>query len=148
MSLPNEVDFALVKMGDGAGPEVFTLICGLTDVTINKGAQTNDRYVRDCAKPGEVAFRKVRTSGRSMDISATGLSNVDTIEDLDAALGQSKNYKIELYNEDGTDAGELLGTYSGAFVMTAANMGVPRDNAASGDISLASDGAWTYTPAA
>lgn len=147
MSLPNEADFALVKMGDGAGPEVFTLICGLTDVTINRAAQTQDRYPRDCAKPGQVPFRKVKTSGRSMDISATGLSNVDTIGDLDAALGLSKNYKVELYNEDGTDAGELLGTFSGAYVMTAANMGIPRDNAASGDINLASDGEWAYDAA-
>lgn len=147
MSLPNEADFALVKMGDGESPEVFSLICGLTDVTINKSAQTTDRYLRDCAKPGQVPFRKPKTTGRMMDISATGLSNVDTIADLDAALGLSKNYKIELYNEDGTDAGELLGTYSGAFVMTAANLSVPRDNAASGDISLASDGEWTYVAA-
>jgi hypothetical protein len=147
MSLPTEADFALVKMGDGAGPEVFTLICGLTDVTINKSAATSDRYVRDCAKPGEVPFRKVKTNGRSLDVSASGLSNVDNIDTLDDALGVSKNFKIELYRDDGTDAGELLGTLSSAFVMTAANMGIPRENAASADVNLASDGAWSWAGA-
>lgn len=147
MSLPNEADFALVKLGDGGAPEAFALICGLTDVSVNKAAQTSDRYVRDCVKPGAVPFRKVKTNGRAMDISASGLSNVDNIADLDDVLGVSKNYKVELYRDDGTDAGELQGTYSGAFVMTAANLGIPRDNAASGDISLASDGEWTYTAA-
>lgn len=147
MSLPNEADFALVKMGDGESPEAFTLICGLTDVTINRSAQTNDRYVRDCTKPGETPVRKVKTTGKSLDVSATGLSNVDNFTDMDSALGKSKNYHIELYNDDGTDSGELLGTLSAAFVMTAANMGIPRENAASADINLASDGAWSYDAA-
>lgn len=147
MSLPTEADFALVKLGDGEDPEVFTLICGLTDVTINRSAQTNDRYVRDCTKPGEVPFRRVKTNGKSLDVSATGLSNVDNINTLEDVLGRSRNYKVELYRDDSTDAGELLGTLSSAFVLTTANMGIPRDNAASADVNLASDGEWAYVAA-
>lgn len=148
MSLPNEADFALVKMGDGDSPEVFTTICGLTDVTINFSAASNDRYVRDCAKPGEVPTRKQQITGKSLDVSGTGLSNVDTVDDFLAALGVLKNYKVELYRADGTDAGELLGTLAMSSHMTAANLSIPRESPASADITLPNHGVWTWTPEA
>jgi hypothetical protein len=148
MSLPTEADFALIKMGDGGGTEVFTQICGIQDVTVNQTVNTSDRFVRDCAKPGEVPFRKTKTSGKQLDISGSGLSNVDTIEDLNDALGKVKNYKVELYADNGTDAGDLLGTFAGAFRMTTSNLNLPRESDGSSEINLASHGAWTYTAAA
>lgn len=147
MSLPTEVDFVLVKKGDGASPEVFTLICGIQDATVNNQAQSNDRYVRDCAKPGEVPFRKTKVNGKSLDISGSGLSNADTISEFNDAVGELANYHIELYQEDGTDAGTLLGTYAGEFRLTTNNLNLPRDTAAGWQINLASNGAWTYTAA-
>lgn len=147
MSLPNEADFALIKMGDGETPEVFTIICGMQDVTINEVVNTTDRFVRDCAKPGEVPQRKVKSTGKQADITGAGLTNVDEIARVRAALGVSKNYEVELYKEDGTDAGELLGTYEGPFVMTSSNQNLTRENAGSSEITLASNGATTYTPA-
>lgn len=147
MSLPTEIDWLLVKIGDGGSPEAFSQICGITDVTKTEQAQTGDRYVRDCTKPGEVPTRKIKVSGKSLSFSGTGLSNATTIATLMAALGKSKNYEIEAYQDDSTDAGSLLGTFAGAFVMTANNLTVPREGAASGQIDLANDGAYTYTAA-
>lgn len=147
MSLPTEVDFALIKIGDGGGPETFTQLCGITDVTINTQAQSNDRYVRDCSRPGEVPFRRTKVTGKALDISGSGLSNADQIAVLQAALGQVGNFNVELYQEDGTDAGTLLGTVAGAFRLTASNLTIPRDNPASAQVNLASDGTWTYTAA-
>jgi hypothetical protein len=144
MSFANETDFALIKVGDGAEPEVFTAICGIQDVTINKTANTSDRFVRDCAKPGEIPYRKTRSNGKQMDISGSGLSNVDNIEDLEANLGVIKNYIIELYKQDGTDAGLLLGTYSGAFRMISDNLTSSLTGDSSADISMVSEGAWAF----
>jgi len=145
MSLPTEFDFALVKMGDGASPEVFTQICGIEAAQVNITANTSDHFARDCAKPGAVAFRRVKTDGRQMDVSGTGLSNADTVADFIGAIGLSKNYKIEGYRRDGSDTGELLGTFSGPFVMTAFNLSIT--GSATGEVNLASDGEYTYTPA-
>lgn len=147
MSVPTEIDFCLIKLGDGGSPEAFTTICGITDVSVNEAAQTTDRYVRDCTKPGETPIRKVKVNGKAMDVSGTGLSNKDTVDDLMAALGKHKNYKIEAYADDGTDAGDLLGTWAGTYVMTANNLTLPREGAASGQINLANDGAYTWTAA-
>lgn len=147
MSLPTEIDFAIIKMGDGAGTEVFSIICGLTDVTINQSAQTSDRYVRDCAKPGETPIRKIKTGGKMLEVSGSGVSNAEQIDDLLTALGKYKNYKIECYTDDGTDAGDLLGTFAGAFVLTASNLSVPREGASQAQVTLANHGPWTWTAA-
>jgi hypothetical protein len=147
MSYPTEIDWALIKMGDGASSEVFTAICGMQDATVNTTAQTQDRYVRDCQKPGAIPKRKVKTTGLSQTITGTGLTNADTIEDLQAAIGKHKNFKIEAYADDGTDAGSLLGTFAGNYVITANNLNLQRENAGSSEINLSSDGDWTWTPA-
>jgi len=147
VSLPKEIDFALIKMGDGETPEVFTVICGLQDATVNETVNTNDRFVRDCAKPGEVPQRRVQATGKQTDITATGLTNADEIVRVRAALGFSANYKVECYQRDGTDAGTLLGTYAGPFVMTSKNLNLTLESPGSAEITLASDGAVTYTEA-
>lgn len=148
MSLPVEFDFALIKMGNGATPtELFETICGMQDVTLNETVNTNDRFVRDCAKPGEVPQRRVQPSGKQTDMTGTGLTNADNIADVRAALGVSKNYRVEVYKRDGTDAGELLGTFAGPFVMTSSNLNMSLETPGSAEITLASDGAITYTPA-
>lgn len=147
MSVPNEADFALIKIGDGAATEVFTAICGIEGVQINRTANTNDSFRRDCAKPGLPATRRSRTTGKQMDITGTGGVDKANIAAFDTALGNVGNYKVELYKYDGTDAGDLVGTFAGAFNMTAANMNLDANGDSSGEISLASDGVWTWTPA-
>lgn len=148
MSVPTEIEFARIKIGDGATPtEVFTTICGLENVTVNETVSTTDRGVRDCTTPNAVPNRRVKVTLRQTDITGSGLSNADEIADLRAALGKTKNYRIECYADDGTDAGDLLGTYAGPFVMTASNLNLTQEGAASAEITLASDGAVTYTAA-
>ena len=148
MSLPTEADFAIIKIGDGATPtEVFAIACGIQDVTINQAVGTQDRYVRDCAKPGEIPNRKVKATGKSLDITGSGLIDKAQIAIYNSALGVAKNYKIEVYADDGTDTGTLLGTFDGSFMMTASNQSIPREGTASAEISLASNGAWTWTAA-
>src|SRR3546814_9100392 len=36
MTLPVEADFAIIKVGDGAGPEVFTIACGIEVHVVGK----------------------------------------------------------------------------------------------------------------
>lgn len=148
MSEPTEIDFVLIKIGDGATPtEVFTVICGIQDATINETVSSSDRFVRDCAKPGAVPFRKTKVSGQQLDVTGSGLTNADMIPTLRAALGELKHYRVEAYQEDDTDAGTLLGTYSGTFRLTASNMNTPREGDASAEITLASHGEWEYEAA-
>ena len=148
MSLPVEADFAIIKIGDGATPtEVFTAACGIQDVNLNFAANTQDKFTRDCASPGNKPVRTVKVTGTQLDISGTGLIDKAQITAFQAALGDKKNYKIELYIDDDTSSGDLLGTVAGNFVMTAHNVGVPTSGDSTHEISLANNGPWTWTAA-
>ena len=148
MSLPTEADFAIIKIGDGATPtEAFAIACGIQDVTINQAVGTQDRFSRDCTKPGEIPNRKVKATGKSLDVTGSGLIDKAQIAIYNSALGVAKNYKIEVYADDGTDTGTLLGTIAGSFMMTASNMSIPREGTASAEVTLANNGAWTWTAA-
>lgn len=145
MSLPIEADFAVVKKGDGADPEVFTILCGLDNVSINRVANANDRFRRDCAKPGSVPFRRSKTTGKQMDVTASGAINIPDIATYNEALGVSGNYLIELGQYDGTDAGEIIHTITGPFNLLSANSSIGDDSNA--EVTLASDGIWTEAAA-
>lgn len=148
MSLPTEFDFAILKIGDGEGPEVFTISCGKQDISMNFVANSSDRFVRDCAKPGEIPFRKAKATGRQADVTATGLTDVTAFETELALLGKRANVKVELYADDQTDVGDLLGTVAMNALITALNIGASRDGDSTAEIVLASHGAWTWTAAA
>lgn len=147
MSLPTEFDFAVLKIGDGEDPEVFTISCGKQDVTMNFVANSSDRFVRDCAKPGEVPFRKTKVTGKQADVTATGLTDAPAFGTEVALVGTRNNVKIELYTDDATEVGDLIGTVAMNALVTALNIGAPRDGDSSAEIVLASHGAWTWTAA-
>ena len=147
MSVPTEADFAIVK-AKADGGSTYTAICGIENVSINKTVNANDSYRRDCAKPGIPGSRKNKVTGKSLTISASGGSNVDNIEQFEDLLGIVHDYQIELRNQDGSDTGVLLGTYSGKFMMMSDNMSTSSGGDSNGEITLNNEGPWTYAEAA
>lgn len=145
MSLPTEFDFAVIKFSDGAETPVFTISCGKQDFQANFVSNSTDRFVRDCAKPGEVPFRKTKATGKQLDITASGLTDATAFGTELALLGQLVDVKLEYYADDGTDAGSLIGTVDCNMRVNALNVGTPRDGDASSETVLASHGAWTWT---
>lgn len=51
MSEPRTFEFDVIKVGNGATPEVFTKLCGIQTTGFNRNVQTSDRYVRDYDSP-------------------------------------------------------------------------------------------------
>lgn len=147
MSVPLEYDFAQIKMGDGATPEVFTVICDMIEVSVNEGAETTTRFRRDCTTPGTPGTRRSRIVGKFWDISGSGLINAPQNDDIRALVGVRKNYEIPVYQDDGTAGGELLGTYSGEAIMTVRNISVNREAESGQEITLEGQGVLTFTPA-
>lgn len=148
MSVPNEFDFAVIKIGNGATPtEVFAISCGKQDITTNFVANSTDRFVRDCTKPGEVPKRKPKVTGTQLDITAAGLTDKTAFGTEVALIGTYRNVRVEYYDDNGTDTGVLMGTVACRMLISALNISAPRDGDASAEIVLASDGAWTYTAA-
>lgn len=148
MSFPTEIDFGQILMGDGATPtEVFTVICGIENGTVNNVINSSDVFRRDCAKPGKPASRKVKVSGKQWDVTGAGVANTAQFAALGTALGISKNYKILVGKRDGTDAGTLLGTFSGQAVLTAHNISFDQESGTM-EVTLAgeNDLTWTVAP--
>ena len=149
MSLPNSADFALIKIRTTEGtPDVYTLLCGIEGVTINRTAQTNETFRRDCATPNRPGQRKIRVTGASWSISGSGSDNIDLESEYEDAFAVRQVYNVELYRDDGTDGGELLGTYAGTAMLTSRNQGYSQENAGTAEITLEGEGllVWTVAP--
>lgn len=149
MSFPVEPDFVVIKLGDGATPtEVFTVMCGMENINLNQTANTTDRFRRDCAKPAALPKRKVRTTSTQWDVTGSGVINTAEFARFKAALGYSRNYRLEFgrYDVAQPDTGVIIGTYAGPAVMTANNISMS-DGEGGADITLAGENDIVWTPA-
>lgn len=88
-----------ILQGNGAGPEVFAAYCGLNAKTFNFRTQTNTQLVPDCDNPDDPAWQDVTKSGRSLQVTGTGL--LDTVTALPAyraayASPDPAHYRMEI----------------------------------------------------
>jgi hypothetical protein len=151
MALPEIVKgtYIDILMGDGAEPEVFTPICGLTTRTFTKQINTNDTFVPDCADPENVPVRRVNPTGKQWDLAGDGLYNLAQADMIDAASdGVTKNYRFRINRP----AGSIVGTgyWEGPAMITNVQLGGNTGGGEFGSLSLAlaSDGEWERVPAA
>ena len=146
MSFPVEADAAQILIGNGGTPtELFTVFCGIEQVGLNNGVQGNDKYRRDCAKPGQVPTRSTQVTGKNWAVSGSGVLDVGQMPTYLSSLGVRKNYRIILIQYDGTDAGKTLGTVAGSAVLMGANMNVGESGGV--EINLNGENLPTWTPA-
>jgi hypothetical protein len=146
MSYPVESDFVTVKVGDGANPEVFTIICGMENVSINQTVNTTDRPRRDCAKPGAIPTRSVKVTSSQWDATGSGVINIAEFSRFKALLGIRRNYRFEFGQRDGSNSGVLLGTYAGPAKMTASNVNASSDEGTA-EITLTGEDEIVWTAA-
>lgn len=93
-----------VAYGDGADPEVFTVLCGLVDRTLNiTYASAFEAEDYDCDDPEAVAqtLREVGAQDWSIDIS--GLYNRSQMAAIRGLLGASHNWQF-IISEPAADA--------------------------------------------
>jgi hypothetical protein len=149
MSAPTTFEFAKIAvrgLDEDPGDEV--VICGVQTTGFNSVAQTNDRFVNDCAAPFRPAERRLRVTGRSRTLTGSGLYNTAQTTLINSLLGVRKTYLFTLWQNDGTEAGDAVGTWEGPGIATAVNIGASETDLGSIEITVESDGAWTYTAAA
>ncbi len=133
-----------LMLGNGAGPEVFTALCGLTTRTFTAQTNTNDVFTRDCADPENVPIRRVIPTGKQWDITAEGQLNRDNLASLMAADdGQPHNFRF-LFTEPADD--EIFqGYFAGAGVITNLTINGGDEDFASISLSISSDSEWAFT---
>lgn len=150
MALPDIVKgtYIDILIGDGAAPEVFTPICGLTARSFTHQVNTNDVFVPDCADPEDVPTRRLVPTGEQWDLSGDGLANLAQEAIIRGAMGITKNYRFRIGRPVGSTTG--TGFYEGPAMLTNLQLGGSTGNGefASVSLTIASDGDWVWEPAA
>lgn len=137
----------LLKVGDGAGPEVFTAKCSINAARgISFSAQTNDFNVPDCADPDLIAWIVREKVSLSVSINGAGILNTPDVEPFFVwfASELSKNCQLHLADVLAADGG---GYFAGAFHLTDFQITGDRGGKMEVSLTLASDGAVTWTDA-
>lgn len=136
--------YVTILMGDGAGPEVFTVLCGITAKAFTDQVNTGDSFVRDCADPEEVPLREIIASGRQWSIRGSGQMNRANIGDIDDAVGEIKNYRFFIARKVGEVAPKLNGYYGGAAMLVTKTINGDDGAYVGVDVAFESHGAWTW----
>lgn len=134
----------VVKVGDGASPEVFTRLCTINaerGITFN--AQSNDATIPDCDDPDKMAWLAREISTLSVDVTGGGMAHKQDASKLWEwwSSGAAKNCQVIL--DDDTPANVI--TYEGAFYLTQYDHTGNVGEKVSSTMTLASDGEVTAT---
>ena len=151
MALPAIVrgSYLNIEVGDGAGPEVFTMLCGLTTKTFDRQKNTSEHFISDCADPEDISDRFLITTGQQGTISGEGRLNraqFDLVEDLYNSNGANMRFRV---SEPATD-NIADGHFAGFFIMTSLSYsgGDASDgNHATASMTFESSGPITYVAA-
>jgi predicted secreted protein len=122
----------LVKIGNGANPEVFAAPCGLNSRSFNRTAATNDTNVPDCDDPDAPSWLERDIVSLSSQISGAGVvadEDFDTWNDWFES-GDTKNVEITLGSR----------VWKGPYKLTKLNVTGQRGNRCTFDATLDSDG--------
>ncbi|WP_053239930.1 phage tail tube protein [Pleomorphomonas koreensis] len=102
-------------IGDGATPEVFTKVCGFTEVELALDKSTNDTTVPDCDNPDAPAWTERDVVSLSWSFSFAGVMAVGSLDLIEGASfgGESTNIRFDL-DGAGTGSGTPIRRYAGA----------------------------------
>jgi len=137
--------YIAILMGNGAQPEVFAPICGLTAKGFTAQTNTSDDFIRDCADPEDIPSRYVTATGRQWDLSGSGLVDRNGLEALIAAQGDLKNYRYVIGEPTAEEV--YSGYWAGRGMLTNLQFGGPDEGKATVDITIVSDGLWEWNEA-
>lgn len=137
-------------VGNGANPEVFTFVCGITTNSLQRTVNTATTAVPDCDDPE--AILTAITSPVSIDttISANGTYNPDNIELIESLIGTTSNYRFQAaVTPAQVTAGYTPATWQGPFTFAGYSIAGDRGTGALATItglSWRQAGAVTFTP--
>lgn len=134
----------VLKVGDGAEPEVFTALCTINaerGITFN--AQTNDATIPDCADLEAIAFTAREKQSLSVDFTGGGMSDKSDVKKLWDWWKNEESKNCQIILDDDT-AGNVI-TFEGGFHLTQFDLNGNRGEKVNSTMTLASDGIVTAT---
>lgn len=129
----------LLKVGDGASPEVFSTFCSINTARgISFSSTTNDFNIPDCDDPDKIAWVAREKDGLSVGVTGAGILNTPDVEEFYEwfASPDSKNCQV-VVDVPSADGGVI---FEGAFHLTDFEITGDRSGKMECSLSLASDG--------
>lgn len=144
MAYPKRVKgtYVTILMGNGATPEVFVPLCGLSTRSLTAQINGNDEFVKDCADPEDVPVRAFLPTGKQWDVSGSGVIDRNSIKSIIDAQGYTKNYRF-MFGEPANDQ-VYSGYWAGPGVLTNVSFGGNDDAFATVELTVVSDGLWEF----
>ena len=132
----------LVKIGDGADPEVFTNLCGLNSKSLTINNSSIDVTTPDCTAPEGALFTATLAGLKNVSLSGDGFFEDSVAEARmnTVAMAADNNVNMQVVVPD-------FGTYAGAFRIASLEFGGETEGGVTYSISLESNGAVTFTAA-
>jgi len=134
----------LVKVGDGADPEVFSAYCTINSTRgITFTSTTREFNLPDCSNPDQIAWVAREKDGLSVNVTGGGILNTPDVEEFFDwwKSEDSKNVQI-VVDVPSVDGGVI---FEGAFHLTEFGITGDRGGKQEASITLASDGEVTAT---
>lgn len=135
-----------IAIGDGASPEVFTPICGITTKGLQQTRATTETTDWDCADPDATPIIVRGAGAKDWSITGSGLLDRNRLTALQAAFDDTNptNYRF-VYDEASTDT-IVDGYYQGAGFLTDFNVTGENGNYLQVSLTISGADALTFTP--
>ena len=130
----------LVKIGDGASPEVFSNLCGLNSKAMTINNSSIDVTTPDCSSPGGALWTETLNGLKNVTITGDGFFEDSASElrmnTIAMAADNVGNFTVTV---------PAFGTYAGAFRIASLEFGGETEGGVTYSLSLESTGAVTFT---
>lgn len=134
---------ALIKVGDGASPEVFSAVLALHTKTFEASTATGQSPVLDKTDPENNPPWSVRSGGAvSVRLSGAGTLAKEDFATWQAWALSGKARNVEFLLDD-----TGFGSWAGSFYLSSWKVSASYDNVVQVDLTLESSGIVTYTAA-
>lgn len=132
----------LVKIGDGADPEVFSNLCGLNSKALTINNSSIDVTTPDCSTPGGALWTETLNGLKNVTVTGDGFfedsASESRMNTVAMAADNSCNFTITV---------PAFGTYAGTFRIASLEFGGETESGVTYSLSLESTGAVTFTAA-
>lgn len=135
----------LIRLGDGASPEVFAAPCGLTTKALNFSASSNEFNVPDCDDPDAPTWTERVVSALSAGITGSGTLAMESLETWREWFlsAQAKNIQVK-FDATGANGG---GHYAMSAILSTFNVTGEVGGLCQIEVEMASNGEVTWVPA-
>lgn len=128
-----------LQLGNGASPEVFSTVCGITTKGLQRTKQTTDTVVWDCADPDADPMIERDVLSGDWTMTGSGQAVLAHLDDIEGAYETPANWRIVFFGTGTT----VVRSYTGAAIMTDLTLGAVNGERASISLTLAGSGVLT-----